>query len=40
MINVCQMIRRDSGWVNGPMVDSLRGQNCPYSIQMKKISED
>lgn len=30
MINACQMIRRDSGWVNGPMVDSFRGEYFPY----------
>lgn len=30
MINACQMIRRDSGWVNGPMVDSFRGEHFPY----------
>lgn len=33
MINAYQMIRRHSGWVNGPMVHSFRGENFPYKLK-------
>lgn len=35
MINVCQMIGRNSGWVNGPMVHSFRGENVPLKESLK-----